>query len=113
MEIEEVAKSLKELGHTKRLRIYKKIVKAGLSGTPVGIIQEQLGIPGSTLSHHISSLVSAGLVFQRRESRTLYCVAEYGRLMGVLHFLQDECCHDDFTNPKEFCDSKCNIRDKN
>jgi DNA-binding transcriptional ArsR family regulator len=96
MEINAVAKAFKELGHPTRLSIYKKVVKAGLPGISVGRIQEQLEIPGSTLSHHISSLASAGLISQRRESRTLYCVAEYQCLTEVIHFLQDQCCHDDF-----------------
>lgn len=92
MELNEVAKALKELGHPTRLSIYKRVTKAGKKGIAVGHIQEELSIPGSTLSHHISSLVSAGLISQRRESRTLYCVVEDECLEGVIHFLQDECC---------------------
>ena len=92
MELEVVAKALKELGHPTRLSIYKSVVKAGFQGIAVGAIQEQLNIPGSTLSHHISSLASANLISQRREGRTLYCVAEYECLEGVIGFLQDECC---------------------
>ena len=95
MDIEVVAKALKELGHPTRLSIYKAVVRAGYQGTPVGSLQEKLGIPGSTLSHHISSLVSAGLLSQRREGRTLYCVAEYEQLDCVIGFLKDECCVDE------------------
>ena len=44
------------------------------------------GIPGSTLSHHISALVSVGLVKQNRESRTLMCVSQYAMLaIGSAH----------------------------
>lgn len=67
MNLEVVAKALKELGHPIRLTIYKSVVKAGYQGIAVGGLQEELGIPGSTLSHHISSLASAGLISQRRE----------------------------------------------
>ncbi|WP_159650994.1 ArsR/SmtB family transcription factor [Vibrio atypicus] len=95
MELEVVAKALKELGHPTRLSIYKSVVKAGYQGIAVGSIQEQLAIPGSTLSHHISSLASAGLLSQRREGRTLFCVAEYQCLAGVIEFLQAECCSDE------------------
>ena len=95
MELHSVAKALKELGHPTRLTIYKRIVKAGLEGIPVGAIQRELDIPGSTLSHYISSLASAGLISQRRESRTLYCVAEYQCLDEVIEFLQEECCADE------------------
>ncbi|MBB1385350.1 helix-turn-helix transcriptional regulator [Pseudoalteromonas sp. SG45-5] len=95
MEITDVAKALKELGHPTRLTIYKRVVKAGHSGISVGGIQEELNMAGSTLSHHISGLVSAGLISQRREGRTLYCVATYQRLDDVLAFLQSECCIDE------------------
>lgn len=92
MDIEIIAKALKELGHPTRLTIFKRLVKAGEQGIAVGVVQEELNIPGSTLSHHISSLASAGLIKQRREGRTLYCVVEYEKLLSVISFLQDECC---------------------
>ncbi len=95
MDIEIVAKALKELGHPSRLTIYKRVVRAGYQGIAVGGLQEKLGIPGSTLSHHISSLASAGLISQRREGRTLFCVAEFEKLQSVIGFLQDECSVDE------------------
>ncbi|MBL1416427.1 MAG: helix-turn-helix transcriptional regulator [Moritella sp.] len=98
MDIDVVAKALKELGHPTRLTIFKSIIRAGYQGIAVGGLQSQLSIPGSTLSHHISSLASAGLLSQRREGRTLYCVAEYDKLQSVIGFLQDECCIDEVKN---------------
>ncbi|GGK32476.1 MULTISPECIES: ArsR/SmtB family transcription factor [Aliivibrio] len=95
MDIEIIAKALKELGHPTRLAIYKGVVRAGYQGIAVGGLQEKLNIPGSTLSHHVSGLVSAGLITQRREGRTLFCVAEYEKLTSVIDFLQDECCFDE------------------
>lgn len=92
MELEVVAKALKELGHPTRLAIFKRLVKSGHQGIAVGEVQEELGIPGSTLSHHLSSLTSAGLISQRREGRVLYCVAAYNQLEEVISFLQEECC---------------------
>ncbi len=94
MKLDEVAKALKELGHPTRLAIFKRLVKSGHQGLAVGVLQEELGIPGSTLSHHLSSLASAGLISQRREGRTLYCVAGFDQLESVVCFLQEECCED-------------------
>ncbi len=92
MQLEMVAKALKELGHPTRLFIFKHLVKAGSQGLPVGELQKQLDIPASTLSHHISALVSVGLLQQNRESRTLMCIAKYDILENIIQYLQDECC---------------------
>ncbi len=92
MDLKKAAKALKELGHPTRLAIFKCLVKAGYKGIAVGDIQDKLGIPGSTLSHHIASLASAQLLHQRREGRTLFCSAEFEQLEAVILFLQDECC---------------------
>ena len=92
MNVEEASRQLAVLGSPTRLEIYRLLVKAGAKGAPVGTLQEVLGIPGSTLSHHISKLVVAGLVTQDRESRILRCRADYRRMQALLDFLQDECC---------------------
>ncbi|MBV7315372.1 helix-turn-helix transcriptional regulator [Shewanella sp. NIFS-20-20] len=92
MNIEIAAKVLKELGHPTRLALFKTLVKGGAGGITVGQIQEALQIPGSTLSHHISAMISAGIISQRREGRVLYCVPDYLLLQNIVDFLQDECC---------------------
>ncbi|MDD7803998.1 MAG: metalloregulator ArsR/SmtB family transcription factor [Endozoicomonas sp. (ex Botrylloides leachii)] len=93
-QINVIAKSLKELGHPVRLRIFKRLVRAGFQGLTVGCLQKELSIPGSTLSHHLSCLMLAGLLTQRREGRLLYCVSNYDKLEKVIHFLKAECCAD-------------------
>lgn len=92
MEIEVAAKRLSELGHTTRLTIFRHLVKCGDCGCSVGDVQRILGIPASTLSHHIARLVSAGLIEQRRDGRTLYCVPNFGVLDETIAFLTEECC---------------------
>ena len=98
MQLEDAAKAFKELGHPTRLAMFRRIVQAGYQGIAVGRLQESLSVPGSTLSHHISGLVSAGLLTQRREGRTLFCVAEFDRLQGVIDFMLKECCIDEQGN---------------
>lgn len=94
MEIETAAATLKELGHATRLGIYKRLVKAGENGLPVGVLQKELHVPASTLSHHIAALVSVSLVRQTREGRVLYCTAQYEMLDSIISFLSEECCLD-------------------
>lgn len=95
MDIEDHAKALKELGHPSRLKIYKRLVKAGHNGLPVGVLQNELSIPHSTLSHHISALVSVGLVKQQRDGRALHCIPQFHVLSELLEFLSNECCLDE------------------
>lgn len=90
-----IAKALKELGHPTRLKVFKRLVRSGHQGIAVGNLQQELDIPGSTLSHHISSLVSAELIKQRREGRTLFCTVQYERLDQVIKFFEEDCCIDD------------------
>ena len=92
MELEIAAKRLAELGHSKRLAIFRHLVKCGPEGCPVGDVQRILDIPGSTLSHHIAKLVSAGLVEQHRDGRSLYCVPKFDALDETIEFLTEECC---------------------
>ena len=95
LDTDSAAKVMKEMGHPTRLAIFKRVARAGYQGLPVGQLQSHLDIPGSTLSHHIASLVSAGVLEQRRESRTLYCTARFERLQALIDFLQEECCLDE------------------
>lgn len=92
MDNETAARMLAELGNTTRLEIFRLLVRAGPDGLPVGEIQEHLDIPGSTLSHHVSRLVWAGLVSQERQGRTLICRPRHDQLDRVIGFLQAECC---------------------
>ena len=51
---ETTAPLLAQLGNVTRLQIVRLLVKAGNDGLMVGDIQRDLGVPGSTLSHHLS-----------------------------------------------------------
>jgi DNA-binding transcriptional ArsR family regulator len=94
MNIEQAAKQLEALGNVTRLQVYRTLVRAGEAGLPVGQIQERLGIPGSTLSHHLQPLLLTGLVTQERQATTLICRANYPAMDGLIGFLADECCAD-------------------
>lgn len=92
MNIDELALCLEKLAHPNRLAIFRLLVRAGHGGQAVGDIQRHLGIPGSTLTHHIGQLVAAGLVQQTREGRVLRCTASYERMHDIVAALTAECC---------------------
>lgn len=87
-----IAKKLQQLGHETRLNIYRALIKAGPDGLAVGVLQKKLQIPSSTLSHHISRLVTAGLVEQHRNGPTLICKPKIDALNTVIDYLKSECC---------------------
>jgi DNA-binding transcriptional ArsR family regulator len=95
MNIEQAAKQLEALGNPTRLQVYRTLVRAGRSGLPVNQVQERVGIPASTLSHHLQRLVQNGLVSQERQATTLICRAVYPAMSALLGFLADECCADE------------------
>ncbi|QOZ10840.1 transcriptional regulator [Bradyrhizobium sp. CCBAU 51765] len=95
MKVDDAAARLEALGNRTRLQIYRALVRAGHAGMPVGRLQDKLKIPASTLSHHIKTLVSVGLVSQVRESTTLICHANFDAMRGLVDFLVAECCADE------------------
>ncbi len=88
------ASRLEALGNATRLRIYRLLVRAGGAGLAVGQLQERLGIPPSTLSHHCKTLIAAGLVVQERVGTSLICRTNYAVMRGLVDFLVAECCVD-------------------
>ncbi len=92
MDTQTAARMLAELGHPTRLEIHRLLVRAGPDGLPVGALQQLLGLPASTLSHHILRLVNAGLVTQERVSRQLICRPRPARLQALLDYVREECC---------------------
>ncbi len=92
MDTKQAVSCLEALSNVTRLNIYKYLVRTGESGISVGQIQKELDIPGSTLSHHISKLVRADLVFQERDSRTLFCKTNYELMDNLIGFLGENCC---------------------
>ncbi len=95
MDNDTAANLMSQLGNPTRLRIVRELVRAGRTGMPVGEIQRRLGVPHSTLSHHIRLLCTVGLVQQVRESTVLRCSVNYDRIEGIVRYLTKECCVDE------------------
>lgn len=92
MNIDDIAVRLDALGHPTRLRLFQTLVRVGDKGLAVGQLQNRLGIAASTLSHHLSRLVSVRLVIQERQATTLVCRANFDAMRDLVGALQDECC---------------------
>ena len=86
------ARALAALGHDARLSIFRLLVRAGEGGLRVGDIGEHLGLAPSTLAHHLSALVDAGLVLQDRQGREVFNRVDFPAMNRLLAFLTSECC---------------------
>ena len=80
------------LGTEPRLQIIRLLLSAHPDGMNVGEIQSELGIPNSTLSHHLEKLKNEDLVNVQREGTFLRYMASTEALQELLSFLYSECC---------------------
>jgi len=86
------ADMLGALGAEPRLRILRLLLQSHPEGLVVGEIGAELGIPPSTLSHHLDKLKNEGLVSARRQSTFLRYTANTATLQEIVSFLFAECC---------------------
>lgn len=84
--------ALAALAQDTRLSVFRLLVRAGPQGMIAGAIAEHIGIPGSTMSHHLAALERAGLVVSKRESRQIHYTANFEGMRGLLGFLMEDCC---------------------
>lgn len=90
--LEDSAAKLAALGHPVRLGILRAVVKGPKDGTPAGDLQARLGIPASTLSHHLATLSGAGLVNAERQGTFLLYRADFKALQALTDFIWEDCC---------------------
>ncbi len=86
------ADMLSAMGTEPRLRIMRLLLSTYPEGMVVGDIGAELGIPSSTLSHHLEKLKNEDLVHVRREGTFLRYSANAAALQELLRFLYAECC---------------------
>ncbi len=109
-QLEENADRFKALGHSVRLSILRVIVQGPEAGTPAGAIQEAVGIPASTLSHHLSCLADTGLVEVAREGTILRYRANFHTLRALTEYLWQGCCSGSTPEPQDRPRTCCGVK---
>lgn len=92
--LEQAARGFASVGSEPRLEVLTTLVRAGPDGLSVGEIQESVGVPASTLAHHLKYLAASGLIEQERQGRAVLNRAAYDRIEQLASFLLHECCAD-------------------
>jgi DNA-binding transcriptional ArsR family regulator len=84
--------ALAALAQESRLRIVRRLVRAGPEGIPAGAIAEGIGASPSNVSFHLKELERADVIAARREARSIIYTANYKTLRGLIRFLMEDCC---------------------
>ncbi len=80
------------LAHDTRLSVFRLLVQAGPSGLSAGDIAQRVGVPGSTLSHHLAVLERAALLRSWRVQRQIFYASDYDGTRRLIAFLMEDCC---------------------
>lgn len=89
------------LGSEQRLAVLRCLVRAGPEGLSIGELGNRTDVTGSTLTHHMKILASAGLVSQSKQGRSIICAAvALDEVQALSNFLLNECCADSAAPPK-------------
>ena len=95
IELLDAARAFAALGSEQRLAVLRTLVRAGPEGLTVGGLRDRVGLPASTLTHHLKTLAEAGLVDQEKRGREIHCSsAAFERVESLSRFLMNECCAD-------------------
>jgi ArsR family transcriptional regulator, arsenate/arsenite/antimonite-responsive transcriptional repressor len=92
MEMKRVIEALGALAHEYRLGIYRLLVEQGPDGLSAGAIGETVGLAPSSLTFHLQNLHRAGLIVQRRESRSLIYSVDFDAMNDLVGYLTENCC---------------------
>ena len=91
-EVTRFADMFSAMGTDPRLRIMRVLLSAHPDGMVVSDIGADLGIPASTLSHHLEKLKNEDLVKVKRGGTYLWYSANSETLQELPGFLYAECC---------------------
>ncbi len=82
--IEDQARILKALAHPHRMEL---VTRLKVDGCNVSEIQGNMGLPQSTISHHLLILKNAGILTSRREGTTVCYSIEIEEIKEILDIL--------------------------
>ena len=71
MENKDAIHALAALSHERRMNVFYLLANAGKNGVNAGSIAEQLDVPASSLSFHLTHLERSKLISSRRKNRQI------------------------------------------
>lgn len=84
--------ALAALAQEHRLAVFRLLVAQGPKGLSAGAIAQDVGLPPSTLSHHLAHLERAKLLRSWRRERHIFYSVDVEGMRRLIAFLTDDCC---------------------
>jgi ArsR family transcriptional regulator, arsenate/arsenite/antimonite-responsive transcriptional repressor len=84
--------ALAALAHVQRLRVFRALVQAGMSGLQPSVMAAMLDAPPSSLSFHLKELTHAQLVNVEQQGRNLIYRANFMQMQQLMAYLTENCC---------------------
>lgn len=85
---------LAAIAHEGRLKLMRRLIKAGDAGMAAGDLARFAGVSATTASAQLQVLGNADLVSVRRSGRMMIYAANYQSMRDLLRFLMEDCCAD-------------------
>lgn len=98
MNIDSASIGFAAVGSAPRLQVLTLLVRAGNAGLSTSDVQQETGIPASTLAHHLKHLAEGNAIKQIKQGRVMLNIANYAHLNELAAFLLNECCVDEDQN---------------
>jgi ArsR family transcriptional regulator, arsenate/arsenite/antimonite-responsive transcriptional repressor len=92
MEEKQAVAALAALAQEHRLAVFRLLVKEGPIGASAGDVADKVGVPPSTLSHHLAQLERAGLLRSWRVQRNIFYAVDVEGSRRLIAFLTEDCC---------------------
>ena len=92
MEAIQAVAALSALAQTHRLAVFRLLVQEGPNGLAAGEVAGRIGVPPSTLSHHLAQLEHAGLLRSWRVRRNIFYALDVEGTRRLIAFLTEDCC---------------------
>jgi ArsR family transcriptional regulator, arsenate/arsenite/antimonite-responsive transcriptional repressor / arsenate reductase (thioredoxin) len=92
MEINAALDGFSALSQPTRLAAFRLLIQAGAEGMAAGDIGSALDVRQNTLSANLSVLLTAGLIRNERQGRSIRYYADLDGLRRLLGFLLQDCC---------------------